>query len=198
MFVLGLTGSAAMGKSTVAAMFAGEGTAVFDADAAVHRLYSGGAVEPVRAAFPAAIVNGAVDRAKLSEIAFADPTALKRLEAIVHPLVRGEETRLRARAVAEGRRLLVLDIPLLFETGGEARVDAVAVVSAPEEMQRKRLLSRPGMTEEKLAGILRRQLPDAEKRRRAHFIIDTSGALAATRRQLRDVLRAIAGAVAGR
>jgi dephospho-CoA kinase len=198
MFVLGLTGSAAMGKSTVAAMLAGEGAAVFDADAAVHHLYAGAAVEPVGAAFPSAIVDGVVDRSRLSQTAFTDPAALKGLEAIVHPLVRGEEAKLRARAVADGRRLLVLDIPLLFETAGEQRVDAVLVVSAPEAVQRKRLLSRPRMSEEKLAGILARQMPDEEKRRRAHFIIDTSGELVATHRQVRDVLRAIAGAVAAR
>ena len=198
MLVIGLTGSAAMGKSIVTGMFADEGAAVFDADKAVHRLYAAGAVEPIRAAFPSAIVDGAVDRGRLAELAFADATVLRRIEAIVHPLVRAEEEKLRARAAASGRHILILDIPLLFETGSEGRVDAVAVVTVPEAVQRRRLFARPGMTAERLAAMGRRQMPDAEKRQRAHFVIDTGGAFAATRRQVRDVLRAVAGIAAGR
>jgi dephospho-CoA kinase len=202
MFVMGLTGSAAMGKSTVAAMFADAGAAVFDADKTVHRLYAGGALGAIADAFPDAVGHAGnarfIDRALLSQIVFRNPAALKRLEAIVHPLVRAEEERFRAKAAADSRRILVLDIPLLFETGGERRADAVVVVSAPEAVQRARLAGRPGMTAERLDAMMKRQMPDAEKRKRAHFIVDTGGAFDDTRRQVRDVLTAVAGMAAGR
>lgn len=202
MFVIGLTGSAGMGKSTVAGMFAEGGAAVFDADAAVHRLYEKDAVGAVLDAFPDALGRGGeapfIDRTLLAQQVFQNPPALKRLEAIVHPLVRGEEDKVRMRAMAEGRRVLVLDVPLLLETGGEARVDAVVVVSAPAEVQISRLRSRPGMTEARLKAMAERQMPDAEKRKRAHFVIDTSGDFALTRAQVRDVMRATAALAAAR
>jgi dephospho-CoA kinase len=197
MLVLGLTGSLAMGKSTVAAMFAAEGAAVFDADGAVHALYNGAAAQPIEAAFPGTTLDGAVDRALLGRRVAGDAAALARLEAIVHPLVRAVEDAFRARAATAGRRVAVLDIPLLLETHGDSRVDAVVVVTATPEIQRARLLSRKGMTDAVAAGLLARQLPDTEKRARAHFIIDTSGEFAATRKQVGDVLRAVAGKSAG-
>lgn len=192
MIVLGLTGSIGMGKSTTAAMFAARGVPVYEADAAVHRLYRGAAVPLVEAAFPGTTRDGAVDREALSAAVLGRPEAIARLEAIVHPLVRAEEEAFLAAARRDGRRVAVLDIPLLFETGGEARVDAVAVVSADAEVQRHRVLARPGMTAEKLAAILARQMPDAEKRRRAHFIVDTGRGLAAAERQVDGILRALA------
>jgi dephospho-CoA kinase len=198
MLVLGLTGSVGMGKSNAAMVFADLGAAVFDADRTVHALYGGSAARLVEAAFPGSTRDGAVDRLALAEQTLGVPDALDRLEAIIHPLVLQAEDRLRARAVADGRRLLVLDIPLLFETGATARVDAVAVVTASTETQRARVLARPGMTEERLEAILARQLPDADKRRRSHFLINTEGDLAATRRQIADIVRAVAGTAAGR
>lgn len=198
MLVLGLTGALAMGKSTVAAMFAEEGAAVFDADRAVHRLYAGAAAPLVEAAFPRTTENGVVDRRRLAAAIAGDRAALSRLEAIVHPLVREAENRFRAEAAAAGRRVLVLDIPLLFETGGEARVDAVAVVTATPAIQRQRIGEREGLSEEQRATLVARQMSDADKRARAHFIIDTGGDFAATRQQVRDVLRALAGASAAR
>jgi len=197
MLVLGLTGSLAMGKTTAAAMFAAEGAAVFDADRAVHDLYRGVAAAPIEAAFPGTITAGAVDRAALAKRVVGDAAALLRLEAIVHPLVRAAENAFRARAVAEGRRIAVLDIPLLLETGGEARVDAVVVVTTSAAIQHERIMHRAGMTEERAAALLARQMPDAGKRARAHFIIDTSGELSATRKQVGDVMRAVAGMAAG-
>lgn len=194
MVVLGLTGSAAMGKSTVAAMFAEAGVAVFDADRVVHELYRGEAAPLVEAAFPGTVLNGAVDRDRLRERVLHDRQAMERLETMIHPLVRRAEEKFQASALAAGRRIILLDIPLLFETGAETRVDMVIVVSAPEAIQRQRMLSRPGMTADRLEAMLARQIPDAEKRRRAHFIIDTSGDLVDTRRQALDVLRAVAGA----
>ena len=196
MLVLGLTGSLAMGKTTVTAMFAGEGAATYSADAAVHALYRGAAVAPIEAAFPGTTVGGAVDRARLAQRVTGNPAALATLERIVHPLVRASEEQFRAKAAAEGRRIVVLDIPLLFETGGEARVDAVVVVSAPEKIQRERIMARAGMSVDKAAALLARQMPDADKRARAHFIVDTSGELDATRAQVRDVLRALSGKIA--
>jgi dephospho-CoA kinase len=193
MLVLGLTGSLAMGKSTVTRMFAEEGAATHDADAAVHALYRGAAVAPIEAAFPGTTRDGAVDRAALAARVTGNPAALAALERIVHPLVRESEERFRAAA---GRRTLVLDIPLLLETGSEARVDAVVVVSARADIQRARILARPGMSEEKAAALLARQMPDQEKRARAHFIIDTSGSLATTQQEVRDLLRALAGRAA--
>jgi dephospho-CoA kinase len=194
---LGLTGSVGMGKSTVTGMFAGKGVATFDADAAVHALYRGAAAPLVEAAFPGTVVDGAVDRKRLADTVIGSPPAVARLEAIVHPLVREAENAFRARIAGEGRRIALLDIPLLLETGGEARVDAVVLVSAAPEIQAARVLERPGMTSERLAAILKMQMPDDEKRRRAHFIIDTGGELADTRRQVDDVLRAVAGMAAG-
>ena len=175
MFVLGLTGSIAMGKSTAAKIFRSLGVPVFDADADVHGLLApgGAAVEAVGAAFPDCRSDGAIDRGRLARLAFGDAAALARLEAILHPLVRDAERRFLARAAAARRPLVVLDIPLLFETGSERRVDAVAVVSAPAFLQRQRVLRRAGMTAERLAAIGARQLPDAEKRRRADFVIAT-------------------------
>lgn len=196
MLRLGLTGSIGMGKSTTAAMFRAAGVPVHDADAAVHRLYAGKAAPLVEAAFPGVVKDGAVDRTLLGARVLGDGAAMKRLEAIVHPLVReAEEEFLRA---ASGRSsVAVLDIPLLFETSGEARADAIVVVTASPGIQRERVLARPGMSEERFGQILARQMPDAEKRRRAHFLVDSGRGLESARRQVRDILRATAG-MAGR
>ena len=193
MITLGLTGSIGMGKSTTAKLFEAEGAPVYDSDAAVHALYAAGgaAVAAVEAAFPGVVGDhGGIDRAKLSARVVGDPEALKRLEAVVHPLVGAH----RATFFAQMRRadVVVVDVPLLFETGGERRVDAVVVVSAPEAMQRERVLARDGMTPEKLAAILARQTPDSEKRAKADFVIDTSKGVEPARRQVRSVLRALA------
>jgi dephospho-CoA kinase len=198
MLVLGLTGSAAMGKSTVAAMFAARGVPVFDADRTVHALYAGAAVPVVEAAFPGVTVAGVIDRDRLRDRVLGDEPAMKRLEALVHPLVKAEERRFVAAARAGGRQLVLLDIPLLFETGADAEVDAVVVVSAPADIQRARMLARPGMTAERLAAMLARQMPDADKRRRAHSVIENGGSLASTANQVDAILRAVAGAAAGR
>jgi dephospho-CoA kinase len=192
MFILGLTGSIGMGKTTTAGFFAELGVPVHDADAVVHRLYEGEAAPAIEAAFPGTTTNGQVDRAKLSARVMTDPAVLPRLEAIVHPLVRQAETRFLAEAERCGAPVAVLDIPLLFETGGEARFDAVVTVTAPAEAQRARLLARPGMTEEKIAALLANQLSDAEKRRRADFVVDTSQGFDAAREQVRDILRQVA------
>lgn len=188
MIVLGLTGSAAMGKSATAKMFADEGVPVFDADAAVHRLYEGAAAAPVEAAFPGVTAKGRIDRERLAAKVFNNPAALKQLESIVHPLVRAEQDRFRRAAAENGAPIVVLDIPLLFETGGDQRTDAVVVVSAPAEVQRTRLLERPGMTVEKIDAMLARQMPDAEKRRRADFVVDTSRGFDAARAHVRKIL----------
>ena len=193
MFVLGLTGSIGMGKSTAASFFAEAGVPVHDADAAVHRLYEGEAVASIEAAFPGTTAGGKVDRAALAQRVLEDPGAIHRLEEIVHPLVRESEARFLAAAAERGEQVVVLDIPLLFETGAEHRVDAVVVVSAGPEMQRTRALGRDGMTAAKLDAILANQMPDQEKRRRAHFLVDSSGDLDSTRAQIRGILRAIAG-----
>jgi dephospho-CoA kinase len=192
MFILGLTGSLGMGKSTTARFFAEAGVPVHDADAVVHRLYEGEAVAAIEAAFPGTTAAGKVDRSKLAARVLADDAALARLEAIVHPLVSAAEWRLIAEAEARGENVVVLDIPLLFETGGDARVDAVVVVSAPPEVQQARVLERPGMTMDKLEAILARQLPDAEKRARADFVVDTSQGFDAARAQVRAILAAVA------
>jgi len=192
MFRLGLTGSIGMGKSTTADFFRACGVPVHDADATVHALYRGPAVAPIEAAFPGTTTPDGVDRAALSARVLGDADALKRLEAIVHPLVHAAERDFLAAARATGRRVVVLDIPLLFETGGEARVDAVVTVTAPAEVQRARVLARPGMTAEKFAQILARQLPDADKRRHSHFLVDTARGLAPARAQVEAVLRAVA------
>ncbi len=193
MFILALTGSIGMGKSTAAGLFAAAGIPVYDADAAVHCLYAGKAVAPVAQAFPEAVVDERVDRARLSSLVVGNGEALRRLEAIVHPLVRAEEAEFLQRAAQTGATLVVLEIPLLFETGGQARVDAVAVVSAPPEIQRRRVLDRPEMSDEKLADILARQMPDAEKRRWAHFVIDSGRGLAPVQKDVDDIRRALAG-----
>jgi dephospho-CoA kinase len=188
--VLGLTGSIGMGKSTTTAMFADEGALVWNADEAVHSLYArgGGAVDPVGAAFPGTVVDGAVDRTRLAEALGRDDQAFRRLEAIVHPLVVQGRLDDLAAAEARGVRLAVLDIPLLFETGGDAAVDAVVVVTADADVQAARVLARPGMTRERFEAILERQLPDAEKRRRADFIVDTGRGLEPARAQVREIV----------
>jgi dephospho-CoA kinase len=192
-FVLGLTGSIGMGKSTTAQLFVQRGVPLHDADAAVHRLHRGRAAAPIEAAFPGTVIDGAVDRAKLGTAVLGKPEALRRLEAIIHPLVREEEEAFLARCRREGAGLAVIDVPLLLETGGEARCDAVLVVTAPAEVQRERVLARPGMSAEKLDAILSRQMPDAQKRRRAHFLVDTSRGLVAAERQVGSILMALAG-----
>jgi dephospho-CoA kinase len=192
-FVLGLTGSIGMGKSTTAALFLARGVPLHDADATVHRLHRGRAAGPIEAAFPGTVVDGVVDRARLGAAVLGKPEALSRLEAIIHPLVREEEEAFVARCRGEGAGLAVIDVPLLLETGGQSRCDAVLVVTAPAEVQRARVLARPGMSAEKLDAILSRQMPDAEKRRRAHFLVDTSRGLVAAKRQVGSILRALAG-----
>ena len=190
MITIGLTGSIGMGKSTTAGLFADEGVPIYDADAEVHALYGrgGGAVEAVEAAFPGVIKQGAVDREALSARVLGDPQALKVLEGVVHPLVVASRYAFLDRARAQNADMVVLDIPLLFETGGEASVDAIVVVSAPEAVQRERVLARPNMAQAKLDAILARQTNDAEKRARAHFVIDTGRGLAAARDQVREVI----------
>lgn len=173
MLIIGLTGSIGMGKSTIAERFRQLGIPVCDADAVVHELYEGAAVAAIEAAFPGTTFNGKVDRIKLGKAVLGDPLGLKRLEAIVHPLVQAAEREFLQKAAEQGAFMAVLDIPLLFETGGDARVDVTVVVSAPAEVQRKRVLERPGMTPAKLEAILARQMPDGEKRRRADFVVDT-------------------------
>lgn len=192
MIRLGLTGSIGMGKSTTADFFRAAGVPVHDADATVHALYRGAAVAPVEAAFPGVTRDGAIDRTALAARVLGDEAAVKRLEAIVHPLVRAAEVAFLERARAEGRRVVVLDIPLLFETRAEGRVDAIVVVTAPAEVQRARVLARPGMSEAKFEQIRARQIADAEKRRRAHFLVDTSRGLEAARASVAAILRAVA------
>lgn len=179
MLKLGLTGSIGMGKTETAKMFRALDIPVFDADATVHRLYGvgGKAVAPVEAAFPGVTRDGAVDRERLGEMVLSDPQAIARLEAIVHPLVRDEQKSFLAEAEAAGADIVVLDIPLLFETGGEDRVDRIVVVSAPAAVQRTRVLERPGMTPDKFEAILEQQVPDVDKRARADFIIETDKGL---------------------
>lgn len=190
MIVLGLTGSIGMGKSTTASMFADAGAVVWNADTAVHQLYArgGAAVGPVGRAFPGVVLDGAVDRSRLAEVLGQDRDGFQRLEAIVHPLVVNSRQADLAAAEARGVRLAVLDIPLLFETGGDASVDAVVVVTAPAAVQAERVLARSGMTRERFEAILARQLPDAEKRRRADFVIDTSLGLEATRERVEEIV----------
>jgi dephospho-CoA kinase len=192
MFILGLTGSIGMGKSTTAGFFREAGVAVHDSDAVVHRLYDGEAVGPVEAAFPGVTADGRVDRARLSQRLIGNPEAIKRLESIVHPLVRAVSDRFVRDQAARNARVIVLDIPLLFETGAEKKVDAVVVVSAPPGVQRARVLSRPGMTAERLDALLARQTSDAEKRSRAHFVVDSSRSFDSARAQVLGILRAVA------
>ncbi|MGE5566653.1 MAG: dephospho-CoA kinase [Parcubacteria group bacterium] len=190
MIVVGLTGSIGMGKSTTAAMFRDEGVPVYDADAAVHEIYApgGAAVAPIEAAFPGTTGPNGVDRAKLSARVVGHPEELKRLESIVHPLIAESRARFFADAQAKGADIVVLDIPLLFETGGEKAMNAVVVVSAPAEVQRSRVLGREGMDEAKLDAILARQMKNEEKCARAHFVVDTGQGLDHARAQVRDIL----------
>jgi dephospho-CoA kinase len=188
MIILGLTGSIGMGKSTTAKLFAEAGVPVYDADAAVHRIYEGEAAPAVEAAFPGTTVNGKVDRNKLSARVVHDPAAMKQLEQIVHPMLGASRQKFLSDAEQAGAPVAVVDVPLLFETGGEKRVDAVVVVTTSAEIQRQRILARDNMTPEKLDAILARQLPDAEKRKRAHFVVDTSHGLDPVRARIRDIL----------
>lgn len=188
MIVVGLTGSIGMGKSTTAAMFADFGVPVHDSDEAVHRLYAGKAAPLVEEAFPGVVQDGIVDRALLTRQVLGNPVALKKLESIIHPLVRADADAFVERHRAAGTPLVVLDIPLLFETGGRDRVNRVVVVSAPAEIQRDRVLARPGMTEEKFSRILARQVPDADKRRQADFIVETGQGLEAARRLVEKII----------
>jgi dephospho-CoA kinase len=191
-FVLGLTGSIGMGKSATADIFRRLGVPVHDADAAVHRLYGGRAAPLIEKAFPGTVAGGVVDRARLGAAVLSDPARLRELEAIVHPLVRGEEESFLER-VSSLSPIAVLDIPLLFETGGETRCDAVLVVTAPAWVQRQRVLARPGMTEEKFNAILAKQMPDVDKRARAHFLVDTSRGFISAEAQVKSVLACLAG-----
>ncbi|MGN7772295.1 dephospho-CoA kinase [Phyllobacterium sp. 22552] len=191
MIVLGLTGSIGMGKSTTAQMFLDAGVPVYSADETVHRLYSGKAAPLIEQDFPGTTSDGEVDRAKLSAAVMGKPEALQRLEEIVHPLVRTEENRFRQDSENSGAKLVLLDIPLLFETGAEKRVDKVLVVTAPKEVQRERVLAREGMTADKFEAILARQVPDAEKRNRADFIIDTSQGLVAARVHVQQIIHSL-------
>ncbi len=193
MFILGLTGSIGMGKSTTAGFLREAGVPVHDSDAVVHRLYEGEAVAPVEAAFPGVTTDGRIDRAQLAAQLVGKPEAIKKLEAIVHPLVRAVTQRFTEAHAKGGTRIIVLDIPLLFETGGEKNVDATVVVSAPAGVQRARVLGRPGMTAEKLDSLLARQMSDADKRARAHFIVDSSRSFDSARAQVHGILRAVSG-----
>jgi dephospho-CoA kinase len=196
MFILGLTGSIGMGKSAAAARFRQNGVPVFDADQAVHDLYAGGAVKPIEAAFPGTTADGGVDRDKLSKALIAEPEKFARLEAIVHPLVRALEADFMQDHASQNVPLVVLEIPLLYETGFEKLIDAVAVVSAPAAIQAERVLARPGMTPQKLEQLIARQMPDEEKRRRADFVVDTGGTITHTESQvdkLIELLRARPG-----
>ncbi|MCX8293301.1 dephospho-CoA kinase [Phyllobacterium sp. 0TCS1.6A] len=191
MIVLGLTGSIGMGKSTTAQMFLDEGIPVYSADDAVHRLYSGAAIPLIEAEFPGTTGPDGVDRKKLAQRVLGNPDALKRLEAIIHPLVQRQEQEFREQARSAGEKLIVLDIPLLFETGARGRVDKVLVVTAPADVQRQRVLARQDMDEEKLNSILARQMPDAEKRARADFLIDTSKGMAEARNAVRVLIKSL-------
>ena len=191
MKILGLTGSIGMGKSTTAKLFAEAGVPVYDADATVHRLYEGEAAPLIEAAFPGTTVNGKVDRPLLSARVVHDATAMKRLEGIVHPLLGASRQKFFDDAERSGAPVAVVDVPLLFETGGEKRVDAVVVVTTSPENQRERILARGTMTDEALDAILARQLPDAEKRKRADFVVDTSHGLDPVRVQIRDILEQV-------
>ncbi|MDP9790139.1 dephospho-CoA kinase [Agrobacterium tumefaciens] len=192
MIVIGLTGSIGMGKTTTAKLFAGEGVPVLDSDEVVHGLYRTEAVPLIEAAFPGTTVSGVVDRQKLGDVLRKNPANFGRLEEIVHPLVRKRQEAFLAAARKDDRQFALLDIPLLFETGAESRVDKVVVVSCAPEIQRERVLSRPGMTEEKFEMILARQTPDAEKRRRADFIVDSGSGVEAARDQVREILQKLA------
>lgn len=191
MLVLGLTGSIGMGKTTTARFFADEGVPVLDADTVVHRLYDGEAVAAIEKAFPGTSRDSRIDREELSRRVVGNAEALKQLEAIVHPLVRAAQARFLADAERSGAPVAVLDVPLLFETGGDRRVDAVVVVSAPADVQRARTLDRAGMTAEKFEALLQKQMPDDEKRRRADFVVDTSQSFDSARAQVRAILASV-------
>lgn len=193
MLIIGLTGSIGMGKSTTADLLRAEGVAVHDADRTVHQLYAGRAAPLIEARFAGTVQDGVVDRARLSAAVLGRPEAIAALEAIVHPLVKEEEQAFLTAARRAGHRLVVLDIPLLLETARPGRVDLVLVVTAPAAVQKARVLARPGMTEEKFAAILARQMPDADKRRRAHALIETSHGIASARGEVQALLRALAG-----
>jgi dephospho-CoA kinase len=188
MRVLGLTGSIGMGKSTTAKLFAEAGVPVYDADATVHKIYEGEAAPAIEAAFPGTTVDGKVDRERLSSKVVHNPAAMKQLEQIVHPMLRAYHQAFLDSAERSGAPVVVIDVPLLFETGGEKRVDAVVVVSTSPEVQRERILARDNMTSEKLDAILARQLPDAEKRKRADFVVDTSHGLEPVRERIKEIL----------
>jgi dephospho-CoA kinase len=188
MIILGLTGSIGMGKSTTAKLFAEAGVPVYDADATVHMIYEGEAVPVIEAAFPGTTAGGKVDRARLSAQVVQDPVAIKRLEQIVHPMLRVYHQKFLNDAEQSGAPVAVVDVPLLYETGGEKRVDAVVVVTTTPEIQRERILARANMTQEMLDTVLARQLPDAEKRKRADFVVDTSHGLDPVRARIRDIL----------
>jgi len=191
MIILGLTGSIGMGKSTTAKLFAEAGVPVYDADATVHQLYEGEAAPAIEAAFPGTTVDGKVDRPKLSARVVHDPAAMKQLEQIVHPMLGASRQKFFADAERAGAPVAVVDVPLLYETGGEKRVDAVVVVTTSPENQRARIMARGTMTGEALDSILARQLPDAEKRKRADFVVDTSDGLDPVRVQIRDILQQV-------
>jgi dephospho-CoA kinase len=188
MIILGLTGSIGMGKSTTAKLFAEAGVPVYDADATVHMIYEGEAAPSIEAAFPGTTAAGKVDRTRLSAQVVHDPAAMKRLEQVVHPMLRAYHQKFLREAEQSGAPVAVVDVPLLYETGGETRVDAVVVVTTTPEIQRQRVLARDNMTAERFDAILARQLPDAEKRQRAHFVVDTSHGLDPVRAQIRDIL----------
>jgi dephospho-CoA kinase len=193
MLIVGLTGSIGMGKSTVAARFREHGIAVCDADAEVHELYEGAAVPAIEAAFPGTTEGGKVDRQRLARALIDNPAEFRRLEAIVHPMVLAAERAFLQAEAARGAAMAVLEIPLLLETGGEKRVDVVVVVSAPPDKQRERVMQRPGMTVEKLAQVLARQMPDADKRARADFVVDTGGTFAETEAQVDNIIESLRG-----
>jgi dephospho-CoA kinase len=188
MLILGLTGSMGMGKSTTAKLFVEAGVPVYDADAAVHKIYEGEAAPAIEAAFPGTTVDGKVDRVKLSSRVLHNPAAIKQLEQIVHPMLGASRQKFLDEAERSGAPVAVVDVPLLFETGGEKRVDAVVVVTTTPEVQRERILARDNMTNDKIEAILARQLPDAEKRKRADFVVDTSHGLDPVRARIRDIL----------
>ncbi len=193
MLLIGLTGSIGMGKTETAKMFAAEGVPVYDADAAVHALYAPGGrgVDPIGEAFPGVVTDGAVDRQALGQVVIGNPDAMKRLEEIIHPLVGQVQVEWLMEQAGQGAAMVVLDVPLLFETGGNERVDVVVVVSAPADIQRERVLARPGMTAQKLDGILAKQLPDADKRARADYVVETDQGLDHARAQVRAILDAL-------
>jgi dephospho-CoA kinase len=188
LIILGLTGSIGMGKSTTARMFVEEGIPVHDADEAVHRLYAGPAAQLIEEEFPGTVVNGAVDRKRLSAEVLGQPEKLHRLGTLIHPLVRADADAFVERHRRAGTRLIVLDIPLLFETGGTDRVDSILVVTASPDVQRQRVMGRPGMTEEKFAAILANQVADKDKRRNADFVIDTGAGMETARREVRRII----------